>query len=317
MFIDQAKIYVKSGEGGKGCSCFYRDKYTRKGIADGGDGGKGADIIVRADKKLCTLLDFKYRRHFYGKHGGHGSGKNRKGRGAVDIVISVPLGTVVRDIRANCILRDLTVDQEELVVARGGRGGRGNQHHKEATFGAPAEEKDLLLDLRLIAEVGVVGFPNAGKSTLICSISGAHSKVAGYHFTTKAPVLGVVSSQDKVFVAADMPGLIEGASAGRGLGDKFLRHIERTRLLIHLLDISGCEGRDPLQDYRKLNKELESYSRDVGSKPQVIAANKMDLEGAKGNLARFKKQIKRKIFPISALKKEGLEELIEAVAGKL
>lgn len=317
MFIDQAKIYVKAGAGGRGVQSFYRDKYTRKGIPDGGDGGKGADIVVRADKKLYTLLDFKYKRHFYGKHGQHGSGKNKRGRGAEDIVIRVPLGTIVRDIRANCVLRDLTTDQEKIVVAYGGRGGNGNQHHREAAEGAPGEEKELLLDLKIIAEVGVIGFPNVGKSTLICSISNAHSKVAGYHFTTKAPILGVVKSQDKVFVCADMPGLIEGASAGRGLGDKFLRHIERTKLLVHLLDISGCEGRDPLEDYRILNKELENYSEDVGKKPQVIAANKMDLEGAEENLARFRRQVKNKAYPVSALKKQGLEELIEAVAKKL
>ncbi|MDI6606810.1 MAG: GTPase ObgE, partial [Candidatus Omnitrophota bacterium] len=307
----------KSGEGGKGCRSFYRDKYTRKGIPDGGDGGKGADIIVRADKKLYTLLDYKYKRHFYAKHGGHGSGNNKKGRDAEDIVIRVPLGTVVRDIRANCVLRDLTTDQQEIVVVCGGKGGNGNQHHKEAIPGAPGVEKELLLDLKIIAEVGVVGFPNAGKSTLICSISNAHSKVAGYHFTTKSPVLGVVKSQGKVFVAADMPGLIEGASAGRGLGDKFLRHIERTKILVHLLDISGCEGRDPLQDYRILNKELENYSRDVAKKPQVIAANKMDLEGAEKNLSRLRRQIKKKVYPVSALQKQGLEELVEAVAKKI
>ncbi|MBC8436329.1 MAG: GTPase ObgE [Candidatus Omnitrophica bacterium] len=317
MFIDQAKVYVKAGAGGRGCQSLYRDKYARKGIPDGGDGGKGADIIVRADKKLYTLLDFKYKRHFYGKHGQHGSGNNKRGRGAEDIVIRVPLGTIIRDIRANCVLRDLTVDQQELIVARGGKGGRGNQHHQEATEGIAGEEKELLLDLKIIADVGVVGFPNAGKSTLICSISGAHSKIAGYHFTTKSPVLGVVKSQDKVFVAADMPGLIEGASEGRGLGDKFLRHIERTGILIHLVDMSGCEGRDPLEDYRILNKELEVYKSDVGNKPQVIAANKMDLEGAEGNLARFKKQVKKKVYPVSALQKRGLEELVEAVAKKI
>ncbi|MFH0935727.1 MAG: GTPase ObgE [Candidatus Omnitrophota bacterium] len=317
MFIDQAKVYVKAGAGGRGCQSLYRDKYARKGIPDGGDGGKGADIIVRADKKLCTLLDFKYKRHFYGKHGQHGSGNNKRGRGAEDIVIRVPLGTIIGDIRANCLLRDMTVDQQELIVARGGRGGRGNQHHQEATEGIAGEEKELLLDLKIIADVGVVGFPNVGKSTLICSISGAHSKIAGYHFTTKAPVLGVVKSQNKVFVAADMPGLIEGASEGKGLGDKFLRHIERTGILIHLVDMSGCEGRDPLQDYRILNKELEGYNSDVGKKPQVIAANKMDLEGAEVNLARFKKQVKKKVYPVSALQKRGLEELVEAVAKKI
>lgn len=317
MFIDQAKIYLKAGAGGKGVNSFYRDKYTRQGIPDGGDGGKGADIIVRADKRLSTLLDFKYKRHFYGKHGAHGSGKNKKGRDAEDIIIRVPLGTIVRDTRAKCLLRDLTVDGEEIIAAGGGKGGNGNRHHQEAADGLPGEEKELLLDLKIIADAGVVGFPNAGKSSLICAISGAHSKVAGYHFTTKAPVLGVVNVQGKVFIAADMPGLIEGASEGRGLGDKFLRHIERTKVLVHLLDMSGCEGRDPLEDYKALNKELKGYQESVAKKPQVIAANKMDLESAQGNLLRFRQEVRKKVYPISALKKEGLEELVEAVAEKI
>ncbi len=317
MFVDQAKIFVKAGSGGRGCNSLYRDKYKRKGIPDGGDGGRGADIIVRADKKLYTLLDYKYKRHFSGAHGAHGSGNNRRGRDAEDIVIRVPLGTVVKDIGAGCVLRDLTRDAEEIVVARGGRGGNGNQHHKDATDGQAGEEKKLLLDLKVIADAGVVGFPNVGKSTLICSISNAHSKVAGYPFTTKSPVLGVVRSGEKVFTAADMPGLIEGASSGKGLGDKFLRHIERTKVLIHMVDISGYEGRDPAEDYRVLNKELEKYSKDVAGRPQLIVANKMDLEGAKENLAKFKKTVKKKIYPISALKKEGLEELIEAAAKEL
>lgn len=317
MFIDQAKIYVKSGKGGKGCSSLYRDKYTRWGIPDGGDGGKGADIIIRADRNLLTLLDFKYNRHFQGLHGAHGSSKNKKGKGAEDIIIRVPIGTTVREIKTGCVLRDLGTDGEEVVVAYGGRGGLGNRRRHLATDGLPGEEKELLLDLKLIADVGVVGFPNAGKSTLVSVVSNAHPKVACYPFTTKAPVLGVVNAAGKNFVVADIPGLIEGSSEGRGLGDKFLRHIERTRILVHLLDMSGSEGRDPQQDYKIINRELKNYSKEVFGKPQVIAANKMDLEGAEANLKKFRLTVKKKVYPISALNKVGLEELIEAVAKRI
>jgi GTP-binding protein len=317
VFIDNAKIYVRAGSGGKGCQSFYRDKYTRRGIPDGGDGGKGADIVIRADRNLYTLLDFKYKRHFYGLNGNHGSGKNKKGKDARGVIIRVPLGTTVKDIKTDCILRDLDKDGEEVIVARGGRGGVGNRSHREATLGEPGEEKELLLDLKLIAEVGVVGFPNVGKSTLISAISNAHPKIAAYPFTTKTPVLGVVKSIEQTFVIADIPGLIEGSSEGRGLGDRFLRHIERTKILIHLIDMSGFEGRDPLEDYKIINKELKNYSKEVYKKSQIIVANKMDLEGAQINLERFKRLIKRKIYPISALKKQGLEELIEAVGKKL
>lgn len=317
MFIDQAKIYVKGGSGGRGCRSFYRDKYQRRGIPDGGNGGRGADIIIRADRNLYTLLDFKYNRHFCGKHGGHGSGNNKKGKGAPDIIVRVPMGTTITDTKTNCLLRDLDKDTEEVIVALGGKGGLGNRYRREATPGEPGEEKEILLDLKLLAEVGVVGFPNVGKSTLISAISNAHPKVAAYPFTTQEPVLGQVRSEKKIFVIADIPGLIEGSSEGRGLGDKFLRHIERTKIIIHLVDMSGFEGRDPLADYRAINQELKNYSPQVARKLQVIAANKMDLEGAKENLGKFKKVIKKKIYPISALKKEGLEELIEAVSKRL
>jgi len=317
VFIDQAKIYARGGSGGKGCQSFYRDKYTRRGIPDGGDGGRGADIVVKADRNLYTLLDFKYNRHFYGQNGGHGSGKDKRGKGAARIVIRVPIGTVVRDIKTGCALRDLREDQEEVIVALGGKGGLGNRHHREATLGEPCEEKELLLDLKLIAEVGLVGFPNVGKSTLISNISNAHPKIASYPFTTKSPVLGVVKVLDSSFVVADIPGLIEGSSRGRGLGDKFLRHIERTKILIHLLDMSGFEGRDPVKDYKAINEELKNYSPAVYKKTQIIAANKMDLEGASLNLKRFRKVVKKKVYPISALNKDGLQELIDAVAKRI
>lgn len=317
MFIDSAKIYVRGGRGGRGCRSFYRDKYTRRGIPDGGDGGKGADIIVRADRNLHTLLDFQYRRHFCGLNGSHGSGKKKKGKDGFALVIRVPCGTIIKDAKTNCILRELNQDKDEVIVCRAGKGGLGNRHHCEATEGVPGEEKELLLDLKLIADVGIVGFPNAGKSTLVSSVSNAHPKIAAYPFTTKSPVLGVVNYGDTSFVVADIPGLIEGSSAGRGLGDRFLRHIERTKILIHLIDISGLEGRSPIDDYQTINKELKNYSHEVSKKPQIIATNKMDLEGAKENLDKFRKAIKKKVYPISALKKEGLEDLIEAISERL
>lgn len=317
MFIDQTKIYVKGGDGGKGCKSFYRDKFSRYPIPNGGSGGKGSDIIIKPDRNIFTLLDFKYNRHFYGLHGAHGSSNNKKGRDATDIIIRVPLGTVVKDLKTDSVLRDAGKEQEEFVVAKGGKGGIGNKHRREATLGEPGEERELLLDLKLIADVGVVGFPNAGKSTLISNISNAHPKIAAYPFTTIFPVLGVVKSNDLDFVIADIPGLIEGSSLGKGLGDKFLRHVERTKILIHLIDMSGFEGRDPLEDYKKINRELKNYSKDVSKKIQIIAANKMDLENAQANLERFKSSTKKKIYPISALKNLGLEELIEAVAKRL
>lgn len=317
MFIDSAKIYVRGGKGGKGCSSLYRDKYTRRGIPDGGRGGKGSDIIIQADRNLHTLLDFQYNRHFFGLKGQNGSSKNKKGKNALSVIIRVPCGTVIKDAKTDCVLRDLDKDQEEVIAAYGACGGLGNHHGKVATDGSPGEEKELILDLKLIADVGVVGFPNVGKSTLISNISNAHPKIAAYPFTTKSPVLGVVTGQDGSFVIADIPGLIEGSHRGKGLGDKFLRHIERTKILLHLIDMSGSEARDPVEDYRAINKELKNYSKEVGKKSQVIAANKMDLEGASENLERFKKLIKKKIYPISALRKEGLEELIEAIRKRL
>jgi len=317
MFIDNALIKARAGSGGKGCHSFYRDKYTRKGIADGGDGGKGADIIIIADRNLHTLLDFKYNRHFTGSHGGHGSGKQKKGRDAPAVVMRVPVGTVIRDAATDCILADLEKDADRVVVAKGGKGGMGNRHRMDATPGEPGEEKELALDLKLIADVGVIGFPNVGKSTLISNISNAHPKVAAYPFTTKSPVLGVVNYQDDKFVIADIPGLIEGSSHGRGLGDKFLRHVERTKILLHMVDISGFEGRDPVSDFKTINKELREYGKQVALKKQIICANKIDLDSSRVNLERFRKIIKKKVYPISALNKQGLEELVEAIARKV
>lgn len=317
MFIDQVKIHVKAGDGGKGCNSFYRDMYTRRGIPDGGNGGNGADIVIKADRNIQTLLDLHYNKSFRGGHGSHGSSKGKRGRNAPAVIVKVPIGTTVTDIKTGCVLRDLGKDADDFVVVKGGKGGLGNKFNKEPTGGEKGEEKDLLLDLKLIAEVGVIGFPNVGKSTLICSISNAHSKIASYPFTTKSPVLGVVRTKEKSFVAADIPGLIKGSSQGKGLGDKFLRHIERTKILIHLVDMSGFEARDPLDDYHKINKELKEYSPLVFKKPQIIVANKMDLDGAKANLERFKKTVHKRVFPISALKRLGLEELVEYIAAKI
>jgi len=317
LFIDQAKIYVKSGDGGRGCASFYRDKYNRYGVPDGGDGGRGGDIIARADRNLSTLLDFTYKRHFIGRHGGHGSGNGRRGKDAPSITLRVPAGTLVRDAHEGTLLRDLARDGETVVVAVGGKGGLGNKRKVEATEGERGQERKLLLDLKLIADVGLIGFPNAGKSTLISGISKAHPVIAAYPFTTKAPVLGVVHADSKTFVIADIPGLIEGSSRGRGLGDKFLRHIERTKVLVHVIDMSGFEGRDPLTDYKTINRELKQYSADVASKPQLIVANKMDLAGARANLARFRRAVKKSVVAVSALQKEGLEDFVAAIAKKL
>lgn len=317
MFIDEAKIYVKAGDGGDGCRSFYRDKYTRYGIPDGGNGGRGADIIAVADKNLATLLDFQYHRHFMGKHGKHGSGKNKKGKNAEELIIRLPPGTIIKDARTNCLLCDLDTEGKRIVLAEGGRGGSGNSHNRTATEGQPGQERDLILELKLIADVGIVGFPNTGKSTLISSISNAHPKIAPYPFTTKAPILGVVKQDGFSFVIADIPGLIEDSHAGRGLGDRFLRHIERTKILLHLIDMAGTDGRDPIQDYLVINEELRLYNKQLGKRIQILVVNKMDLFEAKNNLKRFRERIKRKIYPISALKKQGLEELIGAIIKRL
>ena len=317
MFIDNVKIYVKAGNGGDGCQSFYRDKYTRYGIPDGGDGGSGADIIIKVDKHLFTLLDIKYHYEFRAQNGSHGSGKHKKGKDAPPLIIRVPRGTLVKDAETQCLLRDLEKDGDNVVVARGGKGGLGNRHKQEAREGESGEERDLILDLKLIADVGLVGFPNSGKSTLISAISSAHPKIAAYPFTTKEPALGVVDDGIFSFVVADIPGLIEDSHKGRGLGDEFLRHIERTKILIHLVDMAGVDGRSPIEDFKTINKELKLYSKEVSVKNQIIIANKMDLEPAQNNLKQFKRQVKKKIFPISALKKQGLEVLLEAVRKEL
>lgn len=319
MFIDEAKIYVNAGNGGDGCNSFYRDKYNRVGSPDGGPGGDGGDIIFEADSNIHTLLDFQYRQHLKGNSGNHGSSNKKKGRRGEDLRVKVPVGTIIKDINTGLVLRDLSRVGDHVVAARGGKGGRGNSRGRSSEKGSPGEEKTILLELKMIADVGIVGYPNAGKSTLISKISSAHPKIANYPFTTRQPNLGVVHIDKKAaIVVADIPGLIEGAHKGKGLGDKFLRHVERTKLLIHMVDAAAFDGREPCQDYLKLNKELALYSKDLACKPQVIALNKIDLPSASDNIKDFRKRVRgKKIFPISAATGEGVKELLKEVYKRL
>lgn len=311
-FIDTAKIYLKAGDGGDGCDSFERDLAGRKLRPNGGPGGKGGDIFFKVDENVHTLLDFQYRQHFESKRGGHGSSNNKKGAAGEDCIIKVPTGTVIKDFETNKILADLVKPGETFLACKDGEGGSGNSRYRTAEKGKTGEEKTVLLELKLIADVGIVGYPNAGKSTLISRISKARPKIADYPFTTKKPILGVARFKAIEFVIADIPGLIEGAHLGKGLGDRFLRHIERTKILIHLIDMGGLSQRDPVEDYKKLNKEIELYSKALVEKPQIIAANKMDLgESAKESLKYFKAAFKtKKIIPISALQGEGLDALL-------
>ena len=313
MLIDQAKIHVKAGDGGNGCTSFYRDRKVRKGKPTGGDGGDGGNIIFKVDKNIHTLLDFRYNRHFKAGRGGHGGSNNKTGKHGENCYIRVPPGTIVKDVKDNLTLRDLTEDKEEVVVARGGRGGRGNTRKKDATPGLTGEEKELALELKLIADIGIIGYPNVGKSTLISRISRAKSKVANYPFTTKEPVLGIVKFQDGDLRFADMPGLIEGAHRGRGLGDEFLRHIERTKVLLHMVDVAQVDGRNAYEDYLSITNELRLYGKYVEEKPEIVACNKMDLPEAKSNLTEFTKKMNKKVFPISAVTGEGIKELLKEI----
>lgn len=318
MFIDTAKISAAAGRGGNGCNSFLRDRFMKHPRPNGGPGGNGGNVIIKTDGHIHTLLDFQYKRHFNAEAGSHGSSNHKKGGAGADCIIRVPPGTVVKDASTNLVLRDLARPGEEIVVAGGGSGGRGNAPRKEAMLGAPGEERELLLELKIIADVGIVGFPNAGKSTLISRISHARPRIENFPFTTKAPVLGIVElSGDRRFVACEVPGLIEGAHLGRGLGIRFLRHAERTKILIHLVDMAAVEGRNPAGDYALLNKELKFYSADLAKKPQIIAVNKMDLPQAKGNLAKFRAAVKKKAYPVSSATGEGVKELLEAVWKKI
>ena len=320
MFIDSVKINIKAGSGGSGCNSFYKDLYCRYKRADGGDGGKGGDIIIRANKHLFTLYDFKYRQHFVADSGGHGSSNRKKGRAAQDKAILVPCGTLVTDAVTGSRLRELLLDAQEFIAAKGGRGGKGSVHAKEDEDLQPeaGEEKDVCLDLKLIADVGLVGFPNSGKSTLISKISKAHPKIASYPFTTKEPALGMVTlDEEPSFCIADIPGLIKDSHIGKGLGDRFLRHIERTKVLVQLIDMAAIDGRNPIDDYYTIDNEIKFYSLEVFKKPRILVANKMDLPQAKENIENFKKVVKKKIIPISALESEGLKELLHAIKKKV
>ncbi|MDD2653895.1 MAG: GTPase ObgE, partial [Candidatus Omnitrophica bacterium] len=270
-FVDEAKIYVAGGHGGKGCRSFDRSPYFRHPKPNGGNGGRGGNIVVVADNKIHTLLDYKYQQHFSAPSGGHGSSNNKQGRDGEDCIIKVPLGTSVKDFETGYLLRDLEEHEQKVIAANGGIGGLGNNNSRIVSEGKPGEQKTLTLELKLIADVGIVGFPNAGKSTLISCLTNARPKVASYPFTTKAPVLGNLEIDGTVMTIADLPGLIEGAHEGRGLGDKFLKHVEKTRLLIHLVDVSGVES-DPVKNYQSLNKELKFYSADLSQKKQIIVA---------------------------------------------
>jgi GTP-binding protein len=328
-FVDEAKIYVKSGRGGRGCVSFRREKFVPRGGPNGGDGGDGGDVIVIGRENMTSLLDYHYKQHYRAQNGEHGKGKDQHGKNAPPLLVPVPIGTVVRDFFTGEILGDITEDNQTLVVARGGHGGRGNARFATSTNQAPrcaqpgeeGEEKTLILELKLLADVGIIGFPNAGKSTLISRISAARPKIADYPFTTLIPNLGVVSyNEGKTFVVADIPGLIEGAHEGAGLGTRFLRHIERTKVLIHLLDLSPFTERDPIDDYRIMNEELEAYSPELKNKPQIIAPNKIDIAEAKEKLEEIKTHFKNlgiKVFPTSSATGEGVKELIEEVWKRL
>lgn len=325
MFYDQAKIYVKGGDGGAGAVAFRREKYVPEGGPSGGDGGRGGSVIFIADEGLRTLVDFRYKRHYKAERGEHGQGKNMHGKSGEDMILRIPVGTVVKDADTGEILADLIEHGQKVVVAKGGRGGRGNARflsntNKAPTLaenGEPGEERYLLLELKLLADVGLVGFPNVGKSTIISQVSAAKPKIADYHFTTLVPNLGVVELEDgESFVIADIPGLIEGAHTGAGLGHEFLRHTERTRLILHVLDIAGSENRDPLKDFQIIQEELRQYSQELANRPMVIIANKMDIPGAEENLKALQEELgdRYEIFPVSAATGEGLKELIYRIA---
>lgn len=326
MFIDEVLIKVEAGNGGDGCLAFRREKYIPMGGPYGGNGGHGSNIKFVVDEGLHTLIDLRYMKTIKGKKGENGKGKNQHGKNAEDVIVRVPQGTVITDTDTGLILADLKNKNDEVIVAYGGRGGRGNTAFKTqsnpapnyAENGEPGEDKVLKVELKLLADVGLVGMPSVGKSTIISCVSKAKPKIAAYHFTTLNPNLGVAKSKDgRSFVIADLPGLIEGASQGEGLGDKFLRHIERTKVIAHVIDMSGYEDRDPFDDYQKINKELESFNPKLLNKPQIIIANKMDMAGALDNLREFKKKVKDEVFLVSALSNEGLDQVLTRLADML
>ncbi|MGQ9608840.1 MAG: GTPase ObgE [bacterium] len=323
MFVDKVKVYVKAGRGGNGCVSFRREKNVPRGGPDGGDGGKGGDVIAQAFDHINTLVYQYYNQHYRAENGEHGQGKNMHGRNGKDMIMKVPVGTIIRDAETNELIADLKVAGESVILARGGIGGKGNARFKSSTNqspkiaekGEPGEEKILELELRLIADVGLVGYPNAGKSSIISKVSASKPKIADYPFTTLSPNLGTVRiDEERSFVLADIPGLIEGAHAGVGLGDEFLRHITRTKALIHVVDVASVDGRDPVDDYEKINEELYLYDPHLAELPQIVAANKMDLPAANLGFQKLHKHLSkehdRTIIPVSALTGEGLSELM-------
>ena len=327
MFIDEVTVEVNAGDGGNGCMAFRREKFVAMGGPFGGNGGKGSDVIFETDEGLNTLIDLRYKRVIKGSKGANGEGKAKNGKNAEDVVIKVPVGTVVSDNETGMVIADLAKKGDRVVVAYGGRGGRGNiafaTHSNPAPAysenGEPGEVRKLKVELKLLADVGLVGLPSVGKSTLISKVSSSKPKIAAYHFTTLTPNLGVVSVREgKSFVMADLPGLIEGASLGSGLGDRFLKHIERTRVIAHVIDMSGMEGRDPYDDYITIRKELENFDKKLTLKPEIIIANKMDMEESKDNLKSFKEKVKdKKIFEVSALTETGLKDVINELSDML
>ena len=329
MFVDEVEIKVIAGKGGDGCTSFRREKYVAMGGPYGGNGGHGGDIVFKVDEGLHTLLDLRYQKTLKAPKGENGKGKNQHGKNAEDLIVKVPLGTVITDTDTGLIIGDLKRKNDSVIVAKGGRGGRGNTAFKTQTNTAPdfsengeeGEEKILKVEVKMLADVGLVGLPSVGKSTIISCVSRSKPKIAAYHFTTLTPNLGVSKSSDgRSFVIADLPGLIEGASQGEGLGDKFLRHIERTKVIAHVVDMSAVEGRNPYEDYVLINKELEEFNPKLLKKPQIIIANKMDLENSKENLDEFKKKLNNndiKIFEVSAATNTGLTQVLDFLADLL
>lgn len=317
MFIDSAIIFCQAGQGGDGCNSFLKGKGSGHHRPDGGDGGHGGSIVLVTDPQVHTLLDLQMRKTFRGRDGKHGSSSNMTGADAEDVAIRIPIGTEIYDEKMGYLLKDMAASGQELVVCRGGPGGKGNHRNASSTAGEMGEFKTIRLELKLLADVGLVGFPNAGKSTLISRVSNAKSKIAAYPFTTKEPILGVVKMDDESFVIADIPGIIEGAHEGRGMGDRFLRHVERTKVFVHIIDMAGVDGRDPVEDYHAVNSELENYTEGFAGRPRLIVANKMDIPQAGDNLVKFKRAVQSPVHEVSAATGQGVNELIRTLFTKV